>query len=156
MPLPVGPCQVIESNGWTVRKIEPGNEEWFREHWPSVASMLSTKDEWWRELYTVEHFFVRIVAGKFQLWVLEGDGEIKGAMVTHVTTWPTGLKTSHVDAMAGEGWLAVLPEMRVTSDWGREQGISLAYMGGRPGWERALRSSGYEDKRVFLRKRIDR
>ena len=147
------PYQELES-GNLVRLVHPRDEAWIAKNWRTVEALLARDERWWKAERTLADYFERFRSGRMALWILEDRGEIRGVMFTHFTNWPSGLRSIHSTMIAGEGWIEAFGEITVTAEWARLNGATLSVMGGRPGWERALRPLGFGDPRTYVRRDI--
>ena len=94
--------------------------------------------------HTIDHLDWMIRTGRAQLWTCG-----KAAMATELRDYP-GCRAIHGLAAAGD-----LDEIRdilipAAEAWGRSQGCAFAIVESRPGWQRALRTHGYELHQVAI------
>lgn len=97
--------------------------------------------------YTESWLDGEVEAGRFTLMMAEDAA----ALVT-VLTFPTGAKEAHGVAAVGNLKTVIgelIPRWEALS---REQGCVTASIESRDGWQRALRSSGYEPYQTKIRK----
>jgi len=100
-------------------------------------------------LYPIAHLDALLVSMRAQAWF--GDG---AAIVTELSEYPGGARVIHGLVAAGE--LNEITETLIpkAEEWARSIGCVLAIIESRPGWARALRSSGYENHQIMLRKEL--
>lgn len=111
--------------------------------WPSVKDFLLPAIKLTGGRMSEESAFVWLCAGQFHLWIVEEESvsgcRVKGALVTEMRTYPTGLKTVNVLLLGGEDtvlWLDLWPKIQ---RWALERGCTRAELTGRKGWVRTLR-----------------
>lgn len=91
-----------------------------------------------------------------QLWITgyRGGGEpptIEAAVVTCISTYPTGRKVMDIVLVGGAGakdWMAFEDKL---SEWAALQGCAEVQVIGRRGWERHLGSPWRESARIYTR-----
>lgn len=99
--------------------------------------------------YTPEHVRAMLEEGRAQLWYTREDEGIDAMLITQINTFPARrvclawVCSGHLPA----GW-AMLFEM--VAVWAAQQGCSAMSIHGRPGWERVLKSLGWNAKEVWL------
>jgi hypothetical protein len=120
--------------------------------WPRVEGWLSDAcakgDGWW----TIEEVERRCRLGQVGLWLVLDGGDLCGAIVTEIETWPTKTVAT-LTLCGGEGVLRGIGEgLPAIEEWAKAWGAAEMHVHGRPGWARSLKSSGYEVATVTLRK----
>lgn len=147
------PVQELDSGG-IVRLIHPRDEGWVKAHWGEVEALLLRDDRWWKAERTLGDYFERFRSGRMHLWALERGTKLRGVMFTRFNDFPTGLRSISANIVAGDGWIEAFGEITATTEWARACGATLSVMGGRPGWERALKPLGFGDPRIYVRRDI--
>lgn len=85
--------------------------------------------------------------GRYQFWP-----GVRSVIITELLDFPRK-KVGHCFLVAGE--MAEVMAMRTwVEEWARREGCEVATIGGRPGWARVLRQSGYTPSSVQLEKRL--
>lgn len=99
------------------------------------------------DTHTFQDVVDGIASGHMQLWPAP-----KGCAVTQIVVYPRK-RTLHIFLAGGE-----MDQLFDGSDsvaaWGREQGCSVMTLSGRIGWQRALKSTGWETTMVVMEKGI--
>jgi hypothetical protein len=99
------------------------------------------------EFHPIAHLDGLVLAGQARLWIGE-----KAAIAAEMLAYPGGARALHGLVAAGD--LAEIRSVLIPAAeaWGRATGCTHAIIESRPGWARALRSSGYEIHQIALRK----
>ena len=148
------PYQILRDGG-TVHMVHPRDDAWVKANWQTVERLLCQDDRWWKTERTLADYHERFRSGRMSLWALEDSArDLKGVMFMHFANWPTGMRSVHSTMIAGEGWLEAFGQITCTLEWARLNGAMLSVMGGRPGWERALKPMGFGDPRTYVRRDI--
>jgi len=97
--------------------------------------------------YPIGHLDGLVLAGQARLWI--GDD---AAIAAEALVYPGGARAVHGLVAAGD-----LEEIRsmlipAAEAWGRRAGMRHAIIESRPGWARALKTSGYEIHQIAVRK----
>jgi hypothetical protein len=99
------------------------------------------------DFHPIGHLDGLVLAGQARLWIGE-----TAAIAAETLAYPGGARALHGLVAAGD-----LEEIRgllipAAEDWARRAGMRHAIIESRPGWARALKSSGYEIHQIALRK----
>lgn len=97
--------------------------------------------------HTFDDVVASLNAGRMQLWPAE-----RGCAVTEIVVYPQK-KVLHVFLAAGD-MDQILVGFDTVAAWAREQGCTAMTMSGRLGWQRVLRSEGWEPTMVTMEKDI--
>lgn len=122
--------------------------------WPIVRRWLEDAceecDGWW----TINALEDLLSGGRAILWVLTHDGIPTGAVVTAVCDWD-GKKVAEIVIAGGMGILdGLTAHFGKVHEWARSHQVPEIMFRGRRGWARALKSFGYEEIAVTLRKAL--
>jgi hypothetical protein len=111
--------------------------------WPRVVDLIEAAVAEGPRDYEADDYLEACVDARMQLWLISRDGEIAGAAVTHVHTFPRR-KVVWVELLAGEDadeWLPALDrELCAARD---AIGAEEVRGGWRKGWVRKLAKLGY-------------
>ena len=97
----------------------------------------------------LENIMEELVKGEKQVWMLSTDDEFKATIITHIVEHPQK-KTCELIYLGGEDMLDMIPEFTAIEDWAVENGCKDFQAVGRPGWERVLKSHGYERRYITV------
>jgi hypothetical protein len=118
---------------------------------PDWAGYLRFRDRFAEAMdprrYRIEWLDRHILDGTFGLIV--GD---RAAIIFSIETYPTGAKDIHGQLAAGEVEEIVGALIPQAEEHARSLGCIGAMISSRPGWARALSSSGYETHQLTVRK----
>ena len=123
--------------------------------WPKVGPMLDKviqlQDEW-----TLQGVYDRLTTpaidmSAMQLWYIEGYG----ALVTQITSYPTGIRKCLIFMAGGERAKECLSLLKTIEDWAcdfykLQRGKDKMIIWGRPGWQKLLKD--YTVKTVSMEK----
>lgn len=101
------------------------------------------------ELYPVAWLDEQVASGTFVLFSDE-----KSAILAAVKRYPTGLLELHGQIAVGELNSLLGSTIPSAENWGRSIGCTRAVIESRRGWSRVMRSSGYEEHQVHIRKAL--
>jgi hypothetical protein len=76
--------------------------------------------------------------GDKQLWLIAIDGDCKGAVVTQIAVYATGMKVCSLIGCAGQDRADWTHLIAVLTDWARRMGCGRMEAWARPGWARVL------------------
>lgn len=100
------------------------------------------------ERYTIRWLDGEVWSGRIMCW-----SNRKAAILAKLNTYPTGAFDIHGMAAAGE--LDAIKELiGEAEEWARGAGALAAEIASREGWERALKSEGYQLHQTVLRKEL--
>lgn len=117
-------------------------EEYMR--WrPELAAMLDTR------FYTAEWLDAQILNGQMRLFSDE-----KSAIVVAVKAYPAGAKECLVEAAAGELAHLIGPAISRVEKWAAEQGCIAVTIQSREGWQKIMKTQGYNLHQTSIRKDI--
>lgn len=92
-------------------------------------------------------------------WLVSDDrafflaGE-RAAIVAEIRCYPTGARAIHGICAAGDVSEIVSLLIPAAEAWGKSQGCRHGFVDSREGWQRLLKSSGYDTYKVSVRKDI--
>jgi len=123
-------------------------------HWsqarPWLEKACNEADGWW----TIEALEQLLRDGKALLWVLAQDGEPIAAVVTTLCDWD-GREVAEILVTGGTGILAgIADHFWKIEHWAKSHGAREIMLRGRRGWVKALKSRGYDEIAVTLRKAL--
>lgn len=100
---------------------------------PHIESALAQGSD-----LTARDIFAQLAQGNWQLWAMERDGRVIGAVVTHLAVRPlrTVLQLLYVGGNNMDSWLS---HLGVIEAWGKAEGAARVEVVGRKGWRRVLR-----------------
>jgi hypothetical protein len=100
--------------------------------------------------HTIEWVEVQLLNGVFTLM-----HTVDAAIIVEVLTYPTGAKEVH--GLLASGDLTDILETLIPQAlaWGKDQGCITGAIESRDGWARALRSHGWREYQVGLKKDLD-
>lgn len=101
------------------------------------------------ELYPVEWLDEQVASGTFVLFSDE-----KSAILAAVKRYPTGLLELHGQIAVGELNSLLGSTIPSAENWGRSIGCTRVVIESRRGWSMVMRSSGYEEHQVHIRKAL--
>jgi hypothetical protein len=124
---------------------------------PDWAGYLRFRDQFRRLLdprcYTVEWLDQQVMAGAFRLFVGE-----RSAILTSIKTYPTWARELHGEGAAIElpGGIEEVEDVLIpeAEDYGRMMGCKWAEIASRPVWAKRLKSRGYEQYQLSIRKEL--
>lgn len=124
------------------------------QHWPVVRPWLENAceecDGWW----TIDALEDLVNEGRALLWLLKQDGIPVAAVVTTIANWE-GKRVAEILVAGGEGLIdAAEPHFNKIHEWARSLDVPEIFFRGRRGWARALKSFGYDEIAVTLRKAL--
>ena len=90
-----------------------------------------------------------IWSGRLRLFADE-----KSAIVTSFKVYPTGIKECHVESAAGELGHLIGPAIRRVEQWASANGCSIVSISSREGWQKVMKSQGYNLHQTAIRKEI--
>lgn len=107
----------------------------------AIAEMLDPRR------HTIEWLDGQVMTGLASVWTTPD-----AAIVTEIRSYPTGARDIH--GLAAVGSLDAVRDVLIPAaeEYGRSIGCLGAVIESRPGWKRALASSGYEVRQVALGK----
>lgn len=122
--------------------------------WPLADSYIKRAVEHGGPLVTLEDVRDGVFSGRTQLWLVWDDSReaadrCRAAIVTDKVR-----DVCLIRSLGGEGmdeWLHLIGRLE---DWARSVGCKSLIVDGRPGWEKALKSFGYERRWVVLNKEL--
>ncbi len=122
-----------------------------------VASPMVEYQRWRGELallldtrfFTIDWLDREVLYGRLQLFSDE-----KSAIVVSVKTYPTGAKECHIECAAGELDHLIGPAIRRVEQWAAEQGCIVVTIQSREGWQKVMKSQGYELYQTAIRKEL--
>ena len=94
---------------------------------------------------------------QFQLWVAFEDASMRecvAALVTQISTYPTGVRECEIVFCAGDVVPRCLPLLELIEAWAKSADCTAIALTGRRGWARILNSNHFEESATVLRKRI--
>lgn len=117
---------------------------------PTLRRALEYSDGRWTEDELLED----VEAGRLMVWTITKQDRVVGVFTTRVmkgkVLWVL------VEDLAGENMQEWLWDgHRALETWARELGAEQIVLEGRNGWGRALRSLGYETRRIQAVKRLE-
>ncbi len=116
--------------------------------WPLAEEFIERACKYSQGLLLSSDLEASVADGTKQLWIVWED-ECRGAGVTSVIN-----STCFVWAFGGTSIDEFLPLCADVEVWAKENGCDAVQFFGRLGWERVMRSIGYERKMVVLRKEL--
>lgn len=101
-----------------------------------------------------ESVLKRIMNGQYDLAMatVKETGSYKAAVVLEACLYETGLKTAIIRHLGGEDMADWLDLIAVLEQWARDRDCVYFEVDGRAGWQRLLKSYGYDLKFVSLYK----
>lgn len=108
-----------------------------------LASLLDTR------FHTIEWLDREILYGRLHLFSDE-----KSAIVAAVKTYPTGAKECQIECAAGELAHLIGPAIDRVEQWASEQGCIVVTIQSREGWQKVMKSQGYELYQTAIRKEL--
>lgn len=105
---------------------------------------------------TPDEILASAITGHRQIWTITDRDRASPLLTTFCTAMRVagGRQWLVIEALAGddmEDWLPLLAELEAHA---KEAGATLSHIQGRRGWERVLRSYGYEPKSIILEKAL--
>lgn len=119
--------------------------------WPEIVHLLNRLVEYDEDVI-LEEIFSSLVNKKQQLWLAVSDG-IKALAVTEINQRPKQ-KVCLIYGISGDdmgSWIHFLP---VIERWALSIGCDSTELMGRRGWERKLKTHGWELTKVVIRKKL--
>lgn len=114
------------------------------ERWrPELAAMLDTR------FYDIQWLDEAILS--YQLHLFSDE---KSAIVASVKTYPTGAKECHVECACGELAHLIGPAISRVEQWAANQGCIVVTIQSREGWQKVMKSQGYEHHQTAIRKEL--
>ena len=95
---------------------------------------------------TVASILTNIMNFKFQCWVIELDGELKGVCITKLDHF-IGYKALHILGLAGIGWKSWKSVHGSVEDFARFHECDRITIWGRKGWKRLFDKSNFHGDR---------
>ena len=83
--------------------------------------------------------------GEKQIWMHTVGDKFNATVITQISLFP-GKKTCEILYLGGDTVLEHLGDIKEIEDFAREQGCHDIQAIGRPGWVRAMRAVGYEQR----------
>lgn len=120
-----------------------------REFWPQAEPWVRDAVLRGATIETVEFYAEQVASRHAQLWMITDDDRVIGCGITQIYPTSKGL-TCAVPIVACERMDVVLFD--VVERWAREQGCVRLEGYGRPGWARALKTSGWNVVAVCIEK----
>lgn len=99
--------------------------------------------------FSIEYLDHLLNTGQAQFW----PGS-QAAIVTEFKTFPTGARAICGVVAAGDLDEIVNTLIPAAEAWGHMRGCTIAMIESRPGWQRALKDSGYEPFQISLVKEL--
>lgn len=99
------------------------------------------------DFYPIGHLDCLVLAGQARLWIGEN-----AAIAAETRIYPGGARVLHGLIAAGDLQEISGALIPAAEAWGRGVGLSHAIIESRPGWARALKSSGYDVHQIAVRK----
>lgn len=122
--------------------------------WPIARDLLSRASTVGPAGMTLEEAYSRVLTTHMQLWLINTPTRFTSAMLTDIVDIAGG-RLLRYRWMAGEGLQDFLPYLSYVEHWARDNGANWACaLECRPGFERALRDQGYQEKTVTLYKQL--
>ncbi len=116
--------------------------------WPLAEPFIEQAVLYADGLITTETLQEGVEDGSKRLWLIWGD-RCFAAGVTEIIK-----ETCFIWAFGGEEMHKWFPLHTQLEEWAKHEGCKSVHFFGRIGWERILRSSGYERRLVVLRKEL--
>lgn len=129
-----------------MRLLRPSEEIWILVKPMIIKACLRNKGR-----FTVKEVKEWLDTGKWQLWVIEHEGQIKALCTTEILIYPK-LKSCQVNIVTGTGrndWQYFKNEIE---DWARKMGCKRIEALARKGWAKIYKD--YELTHVFLEKEL--
>lgn len=118
--------------------------------WPKAATYINRSLRHADGMITLDDMEEAVVSGRYQLWLIVKGYKVLGAGVTEMMkngtcfVWAFGGKKMHE-------WFPLHEELEA---WAKRAGCNAIHFFGRLGWDRVLRSEGYEKRMVIMRKEL--
>lgn len=110
---------------------------------PQLAELLDTR------FHTIDWLDREVLYGRLKLFSDE-----KSAIVVSIKTYPTGAKECHVEAAAGELAHLIGPAISRVEQWAANQGCVTVTIQSREGWQKVMKTQGYELHQTAIRKEL--
>lgn len=121
--------------------------------WPAIEPLIKGAASLSRGKFSADDIRAGLESRDMQLWMAWDNGPVAVA-VTQIAEHPRK-KTCRIRIVTGryrEGWQHYI---RAIEAWAASNGCTGMELIARPGWERVLRSYGYEKTHVLLEREID-
>lgn len=105
--------------------------------WPLAAPLLAGAVERDEEGRALDDILDELLINRAQLWLIEDDGKVIGAVVTAIHTRKAdGARLCKLEWAGGERVEEWMPLVPMVEDWARRQGCREVRVAGRPGFAR--------------------
>lgn len=123
--------------------------------WPAAAPHLERAVAHSHGYMTMEVLYDSVKQGQRQLWLWHNDSEIKAALTTQLNILADFTKICCIDFVGGDNIDEWLEEVLASIEsWAKTEGCDFLEGAGRVGWDRKLRSKGWESVATIVRKPI--
>lgn len=122
-------------------------------YWPVVRDWIADAVVEAANCWTADDVLRDLRARKMQLWVVWGEAEPVGALVTEIYDTAAG-KTCAIPIVGGDGILERLDALAIIEMWAKQAGCVRLRGEGRAGWERSLRPYGWRKLTTVVEKAL--
>lgn len=116
-------------------------------NWNLIAKALEPALE--HSLYDLQAIYDMILEDHAVVWMVTEDYTINGYAVTIMRDWPKG-RVFTILLLAGSQIERWFPLWSHFEDYAKNYGCDMMTITGRPGWDRVLKSQGFNSKQVVM------
>jgi hypothetical protein len=113
--------------------------------WPKIETYIKGAADYTYNRFTADDIKKGLINRPQQLWIAYDEGEIYGAVVTEVFSYPL-MKALIMHFTGGKKLMRwKKPMLELLQRFARDQGCSIIESYGRPGWEKVFKNDGYKE-----------
>ena len=113
--------------------------------WPNIEQYMSGAAQYTYNRFTAGDIKKGLINSPQQLWIAYDEGEIYGAVVTEVFSYPL-MKALIMHFTGGKKLMRwKKPMLELLQRFAKDHGCSVIESYGRPGWEKVFKNDGYKE-----------
>lgn len=113
--------------------------------WPKIETYIKGAADYTYNRFTADDIKKGLINRPQQLWIAYDEGEIYGAVVTEVFSYPL-MKALIMHFTGGKKLMRwKKPMLELLQRFAKDHGCSVIESYGRPGWEKVFKNDGYKE-----------